>query len=168
MHAKLERLHTRLAALISGMTVEQLAFHPEGKWCAGEVLEHLDLTYTGTIKNLERCLAAGKPGLRRDRRTQRWRRFVITRLGYFPGGRQSPERVRPRGAPPERVAQEIFANISRMDGLIADCENRFGKRKPIADYPILAPLTAEEWRQFHLVHGFHHAKQIARLKHASS
>jgi hypothetical protein len=28
------------------------------------------------------------------------------------------------------------------------------------DHPFLGPLTASQWRKFHLVHGRHHARQI--------
>jgi hypothetical protein len=28
---------------------------------------------------------------------------------------------------------------------------------------MLGPLTAGQWRKFHLIHGRHHAKQIRRL-----
>lgn len=143
--------------------MENLVQHPEGKWSTAEVLEHLNLSYTGTIKAMERCLA-GKAGGSPDRGSKRWQRLAVTRLGYFPTGRQSPEHVRPRGTPPQEVVSEILENIVRMDGLIADCEARFGQRKSIADHPVLGPLTGQEWRSFHLVHGKHHAKQIARLK----
>ncbi|MGZ7099671.1 MAG: DUF1569 domain-containing protein [Candidatus Angelobacter sp.] len=32
------------------------------------------------------------------------------------------------------------------------------------DHPVLGPLTAAEWRKFHLVHGLHHVKQIRSLR----
>jgi hypothetical protein len=41
-----------------------------------------------------------------------------------------------------------------------DCECRFGSATKILDHPILGPLTAEQWRKFHWVHGRHHARQI--------
>ncbi|MGZ4836286.1 MAG: DUF1569 domain-containing protein [Terriglobales bacterium] len=28
------------------------------------------------------------------------------------------------------------------------------------DHPFLGPLTADEWRKFHWVHGRHHTRQI--------
>jgi hypothetical protein len=170
MDSRLQELHHAIASAIRGMSSEQLTYHPNenGQWSAAEVLEHLNLTYTGTIKNLERCLAAGKSGASPDRRSKRWRRIIITGLGYFPKGRKSPERVRPRGAPAEQVVREILENIAKMDRVISDCENRFGGHNAIADHPVLGPLTAKEWRGFHLVHGKHHAKQILRLKNGQN
>jgi hypothetical protein len=164
MDSKLKRLHDTIAIAIQDMTPADLSRHPEGKWSTAEVLEHLNLTYIGTIKNLERCLAAGKSGAGSDRRSKRWQRLIITRLGYFPRGRKSPDRVRPRGMPCEQVVAEILTNISQMDTVIRECETRFGKRDPVADHPVLGPFTVSEWRSFHLVHGKHHVKQIARLR----
>jgi len=52
-----------------------------------------------------------------------------------------------------------------MDASLADAERRFGHRTRVLFHPILGPLTAQQWRRFHLVHGRHHLKQIeARLK----
>jgi DinB family protein len=164
MHAKLARLQIVLTDAMRGMTPEQFAFHPQGKWSAAEILEHLNLTYLGTIKNLERCLARGKPGASRDRSKSRWSRFVITHLGFFPSGRQAPEKVRPSGTAPEQVISQILTNLTRMSEVIGRCESTFASGQPIADHPVLGPLTAAEWRGFHLTHGRHHARQISRLR----
>jgi DinB family protein len=164
MHPKMRQLRDVLTNAIRGMTTEDLTRHPEGKWCTAEILEHLNLTYAGTIKNLERCLAAGTLGSKADRRKMRWQRLIVTRLGYFPRGRKSPERVLPRGTQPQRVIDEIMKNIDRMDDVIRECETRFSLRRPIADHPVLGPLTADEWRGFHITHGKHHARQILRLR----
>ena len=164
MSANLEPLRTAITEAIAGMTGEDLARHPEGKWCAAEILDHLNLTYKGTAKNLERCLASGQPIASSDRSSKRWQRLFLTRLGLFPRGRKSPERVRPRELPPEQVKTETFESLRRMDKVIGECEARFGSTNPIADHPILGPLTVKEWRGFHLTHGMHHVKQIRRLR----
>lgn len=158
------RLQQVLSHAIHGMTPEELTRHPQGKWSASEILEHLNLTYSGTIKNLERCLAAGESGASSDRNKRRWARLLITRVGYFPGGRESPERVRPRGTPAEQVRAEIMDNLVRMDDVISRCESLFPPRQPIAEHPALGPLTAAEWRGFHVTHGKHHARQILKLR----
>ena len=72
---------------LDGFPTNSLTAHPiSGKWSAAEILEHLNLTYVGTIKNFDRCLALGKPRASLDRSRTRWRRLVITRFGYFPPG----------------------------------------------------------------------------------
>jgi hypothetical protein len=164
MHTNLEELRAAIAEAIRGMTPDDLSRHPEGKWCAAEILDHLNLTYIGTAKNLERCLRSGQTFASSDRSTKRWQRLVVTGLGIFPPGRKSPERALPRGTPPEQVTAEILQNLARMEEIIRACEARFGGTKPVADHPVLGPLTVNEWRKFHLVHGKHHAKQILRLK----
>jgi hypothetical protein len=164
MSANLEQLSRAIAEAIDGMTPDDLLRHPEGKWSAAEILEHLNLTYLGTARNLERCLASGKTVASSDRSRKRWQRLVVTRLGWFPRRRKSPEPVLPRGLPAEQVTGEILKNLARMEKVIADCEARFGSKLPIADHPILGPLTAKEWRGFHLAHGRHHINQILRLK----
>ena len=67
MDSYLQRLQQAIESATRGMTIEDLTRHPEGKWSAAEILEHLFLTYTGTIKGFERCLAAGKPLARSPR-----------------------------------------------------------------------------------------------------
>jgi hypothetical protein len=139
-------------------TRNQLTRHAEGKWSPAEILEHLNLSYSGTIKGLDRCLQSGSTTASSDRSRMRWQRLILIRGGYFPRGRQSPPRVQPRGTPAEQVTAEILVNVARLDGVIQQCETRFGRGKPLADHPVLGPLTATEWRKFHLVHGKHHAK----------
>jgi Protein of unknown function (DUF1569) len=160
----LERLQQEIAAAISGISPEQLARHPPGKWCAAEVLEHLYLTYTGTLKGFERVAEAGKPLATTKTWKQRGRTLVVVAFGHMPSGRESPAVSRPRGLPPEKVLAEIGTKISEMDVSIARCEKNFGLRRKLLDHPVLGPLTGSQWRKFHLVHGLHHAKQIRRLR----
>lgn len=164
MHSKLTKLRDALSIAINGMTVDELTRRREGKWCSGEILEHLNLTYIGTIKNLERRLAEGRPCSRDDRGKKRWQRIAVTRLGYIPTGRKSPERVMPRGAPTHQVIADLMENIDCMDRVISECESQFPRGVPIAEHPILGPLTAQEWRAFHFAHGRHHIKQLRGIR----
>ncbi len=164
MDAYLQRLQEAIASATRGMTAKELGRHAEGKWSAAEVLEHLYLTYSGTVKGFERVLQEGKPLARRPMLRDRMRTFVVTGLGYLPEGRKAPERTQPRGMAGEEVVGEIGPRISAMDEVIAQCEARFGKRTRVLDHPILGPLTARQWRKFHWVHGQHHVKQIRELR----
>lgn len=164
MDSALRKLERVLGEAIAGMSLEDLRRHPQAKWSAEEILDHLNLTYRGTIKNFERTLARGTPTATVDRRTKRWLRLLITRLGVFPPGRAATERVLPRGTPAEQLKQELFQNLARMEELIGESERRFGGGCPLADHPMLGPLTGREWRNFHLAHGKLHARQITRLK----
>ena len=143
---------------------EDLSWHPPGKWGAAEVLEHLYLTYTGTVVGLERVLAGGKPIVHPATLRQRCRTLVVVGLGYMPEGRKSPRVAQPRGVPAEKVRAEISATIEAMDEIITRCEESFGGHTKLLDHPILGPLTGAQWRKLHLVHSLHHVKQLRRLR----
>jgi Protein of unknown function (DUF1569) len=163
MNPQLEQLKESLESAVEGMSSEQLSWHPPGKWCASEVLEHLYLTYAGTIKGFEKVITSGKPLATKASMAHR----VLTPLvGWvnMPAFRKTPAVAQPRGLPPETVRNEIGAKLAKMDELIAQCEARFGRRVKLLDHPILGPLSATQWRRLHLVHGRHHQKQLLRLR----
>jgi hypothetical protein len=164
---QLKKLQQQIDAATAGLSTEQLSWHPPGKWSATEVLEHLYLTYTGTIKGLERVMAAGKPITTASTLRQRGRKWVVLQFGYLPSGRESPAFARPRGVPAEKVMVEVDMKIAEMDAMLGLCEQKFG-RGVLLDHPILGPLNGAGWRKFHLVHGMHHVKQIRRLREGSS
>jgi len=160
----LQRLRDAIISATVGMNAEDLTRHPDGKWSTAQVLEHLYLSYSGTVKGFQRCLEAGKPLARAPELKDRMRTFVVTGLGHFPTGRQAPERTRPRGMAVDEITSGIAPQILAMDEVIAQCEARFGKRTRVLDYPVLGPLTARQWRKFHWIHGRHHLKQINKLR----
>lgn len=164
MDSRLQELKQALELSIEGMSSEELSWHPANKWCAEEILEHLYLTYTGTIKGFEKVLQAGKPLATRTSIRQRWRTLVVMGFSYLPSGRKAPEITKPRGLPAEKVRNEFGEKIVAMDEIIAHCESRFGCGIRLLDHPILGPLTASQWRKFHLLHGRHHQKQILGLR----
>jgi hypothetical protein len=167
MDAYLERLQQAITSATHGMSAEDLQRHPEGKWSTAEVLEHLYLTYNGSVKGFERCLQEGKPLARTPMLKDRLKAFFVTGLGRLPEGRKAPERTQPRGMLADKVTREIGPRISVMDDVITQCETRFGKRTRVLDHPILGPLTARQWRKFHWLHGRHHLKQIQKLRQQS-
>lgn len=162
MDPRLKRLQEEVASAIAAVPPERWHSGPPGKWCAAEILEHLYLTYTGTMKGLERMTAAGKPLATSATWAQRGRFLVVLRLGWMPSGRKAPAMALPRGLPPQNVLAEIGLKIREMDECIGRCEEKFGTKTKLLDHPFLGPLTGTQWRKFHLVHGRHHAKQIRR------
>ena len=154
------RLQTEIEEAIRGLTSEQLGRQVEGKWSIAEILEHLSLTYTGTAKGLDRCLQAGHPLATSPTLYHRFASFVVTRLGYMPEGRTAPKQATPKGVPAEKLVAEIGPQIIAMDDLATRCETAFGGKVRILDHPILGPLTIDQWRKFHALHGHHHCRQI--------
>ena len=164
MHRDLQRLQQEIDQAVTGMSLPQLAWRPQGKWSAAAILEHLSLTYSGTAKGLRRCLEAGHPTATAPTRRERAACFVVTGLRFMPSGRQAPAMVVPKGAPLDTVLPDLRRHLAAADDAIARCEAQFGARIKIANHPILGPLTARQWRMFHLVHGRHHLRQIVRLR----
>jgi len=164
MDSRLEKLKQSLESAVEGLSGEQLSWHPPGKWSASEVLEHLYLSYTGTINGFEKVLQAGKPLATRSSMRHRVRSFVVVGLGHMPAGRKAPTVAHPRGVLVEKVRNEIWSKMTAMDAIIAQCEARFGRRRRLLDHPILGPMSAPQWRKMHLVHGRHHQKQLLRLR----
>jgi hypothetical protein len=160
MDSYLERLRRELEDATGGAGASALELGPEGKWSAGQVLEHLLLTYKGTNHGIAKCLERGAPLGTRATLKDRLAKLVVVNLGYMPGGRKAPERALPRGMGAEEARRAVGPELQKMQTGLQDCERKFGAAAKIIDHPFLGPLTAEEWRKFHWVHGRHHARQI--------
>jgi hypothetical protein len=160
MDSHLERLRSELEDATQGLTETAMAQAPAGKWTSAQILEHLYLTYKNTNKGIAKCLEKGAPLATQSTMKHRLKTFVVVGIGYFPVGAKAPERVLPRGMGSEEVHAAIFAELRSMDSSLNDCERRFGARTRIMDHPILGPLTTDQWRKFHWIHGRHHARQI--------
>lgn len=161
MNSYLERLRQELEKAMRDAGAGDLSRAPAGKWSAAQILEHLFLTYKNTNRGIVKCLEQGAP-LAATHATVNHRlgTFLVVKLGYLPSGREAPERAKPQGMSPEAVRQAILAELAKMSLGLEDCERRFGGGTKIMDHPFLGPLTSDEWRKFHWVHGKHHARQI--------
>ena len=162
MDSCLERTLAEIQRATDGMSVEQLAWHPERKWSAAQIVEHLSLAYSRTAKGMERSLTAESNCPARTLRN-RLTTFVVVRLGYMPQGRQAPKGTVPGAGDPKNAVAAIIANLQAMDGAFTRVEKIKG-RKVRLPHPILGPLTIAQWRKFHWVHTAHHMKQIDRLR----
>ena len=111
-------------------TIEELTRHPggcpDGTWCTAEVLEHLYLTYTGTVKGLGAVSAGRKTPGQSDHPEAASTIALVIGLNYFPQGSKSPERARPKGMSADKVMAEIGSQIATMGELLAECEARYG------------------------------------------
>ena len=164
MNIYLQRVQDAITEVTRGMDASQMAHHPEGKWSAAEILEHLDRTYKTTVPHLQKCLDAGHPTAGRATIAQRIAVGVVIGLGYMPGGRKAPEHAVPKGLPPHEILRNLPIHIADMDRVLAECACRFGADCKLANHFVLGPLTARQWRKFHWVHTRHHMKQISLLR----
>ncbi len=167
MHPLLARTFAAIETQTAGMTAAHLEHHPPGKWSSAGILEHLAITFDGTRRNLQKCLDAGTSRATRPTLRQRLGVLRVVELGRFPTGVQAPAPTVPKGLSGEAALDAARRNLAAMDVVMSDCERRFGSRRPIANHPILGPLSLRQWRRFHFVHVRHHMKQIARLRQQS-
>lgn len=164
MHHLLARTLHAIEHQVEGMAPEDFERHPPGKWSSAGVLEHLAITFDGTRRNLQKCVDAGSRRASRPAFRQRMAVLKVIELGRFPTGIQAPARTVPTGLTGADALAAVRRNLPAMDRVMLECEAQFGTRGPLADHPILGPLTLRQWRRFHWVHTRHHLKQIARLR----
>src|SRR4051794_3470177 len=165
MHSHVQRTREAIDQATNGLTLDQFSWHPDGKWCAAEILEHLALAYGGTAKALGRVAEGGKSVASKQTFKQRIGTLVVTGGEFIPGGRKAPAGVTPKGSmPADQLLPSIHKYLAEMDEAINACEAKIGKKIKIADHPVLGPLTATQWRKFHMVHTRHHMKQIVALR----
>jgi hypothetical protein len=158
------RLQEAIASAMQGMTREDMLREREGKWSIAQVLEHLYLTYTGTVKGCQLTLASSTPLATPQTAKQRMKTMAIVTLKYFPRGIEAPRQVRPKGIPADQVVSDIHSQIALMDELLTRCEQRFGRNRKLFNHPILGGLTGEQWRKLHWLHGRHHVRQVLELR----
>jgi hypothetical protein len=164
MNPDLKMLFDALRESTEGLAEAQLAWHPEGKWCIAEVLEHLNMTYAATTKGLELRLAQGAKAGNRTLKNA-IQQFVVLDVGYFPHGRKAPAVAAPQSVPDcAKIVSTTLNNLEIMAKKIEEAQTKFGPKDLIMDHPVLGPFTVPQWPRFHRVHGLHHVKQIENLK----
>ena len=136
---------------------------PPGKWSCAEILEHLMLSFDGTTKGLTNAMRSGRPLGSKPTLPDRIKAFVVTKLGILPEGRKSPQTAMPSGGLDMHAMRRFYDALVAMDATLTDAERRFGRNVKLLDHPVLGPLTAKEWRQFHRVHSKLHLRQMAAL-----
>jgi Protein of unknown function (DUF1569) len=143
-----------------GVPANALLRAPRGKWNSLQLLEHLMLSYTATTKGLLRTIEAGRPEPSIRSLRHRVGSLYVLRLGRFPDGVEAPKQIVPRGSLGDEPLRRFNDALVAMNATLFDAERRFGARTRVLNHPILGPLTAQQWRRFHQVHGRHHLKQI--------
>ena len=80
MSEYIPRLQEAIASAIHGVSREEVLRERDGKWSVAQVLEHLYLTYTGTVKGCERTLASSSSLATPQSAQQRLKTMVIVSL----------------------------------------------------------------------------------------
>lgn len=170
MHDDLQRLGTEAAAALAGLSARQTQATPPTrpeKWSIQQIAEHLLQTYRATAPAIQARIDKRTPTRAAPSLPQRAGQFLLITLGRFPPGRQAPAAVSPSLPATLRsgddLAQRIHTEMLNLDRIMAEAEGMFGKRRA-ASHMILGPLSMEQWRRFHLIHGRHHLKQIIAIR----
>lgn len=160
MHPHLQQAGALLRHTAGSLTPTELARHPDGKWSAAQILEHLGLAFSRTADGMQRVLDTGAPTALRADRAEWLRTFIVVQCGYFPGGRRSPKEVLPVGCDPAQVLAGTLASLTRMDRVLDAMAAAAGARTKVLKHPVIGPLSVDQWRKFHWLHTRHHARQI--------
>jgi len=147
-----------------GMTDEQMRRHPEGKWSAVELVEHLSLAYSRSAAGMRKAMIEPQAGLRRATAKERVGKLLLFKLRYIPPGRKAPEALHPKGLSAGDAMIAARRGLELVDHTISDCEKQLGAKTQVFTHPILGPLTAGQWREFHLLHTLHHMRQVRKWR----
>lgn len=174
MNPILEQLETKLSSALLGLDSSQTQLRLTADpacWTIQQIIEHLLMTYASTATAFESRLAKGTPTLSRPTPSHRVRQFVVITLGLMPGRRQAPPEVTPPPSDPPHSGEQLIATtceaLTRMDRIFDQADHAFGPARCLTHFA-LGPLSASQWRSFHLAHGTHHVRQIAAIRRVHS
>ena len=163
MDGWLDRLRREIEETTAGLVEADWMRAPENAWNCSQIVEHLGRSYGGTAKMLESRLAEGASApLRAARLSERIARILVVSLGRIPSGRKAPEFVVPHGMPGPVALKHALSGLERMKTALASAEQRWGGKEPVGVHFLLGPMTAEQWRKFHYLHGHHHVLQMRK------
>lgn len=169
MHNKFESVESSYDKTLAGLSAIQAQMHPDddpNQWCAQDLIEHLILTFRSTANVLEDRLQKGRPteATRTPEHEERWRATIMA--GRLPLAKAS-EPVRPGQLQMSELSGPKLASwfrgeLEKMDGMLDWCAEKFGPG-PMASHFAFGPLSADQWREFHVVHIRHHLAQLSRI-----
>ena len=162
MSPELEHIRRELERLTHDWSEPDWHRALDGKWSSGQILEHLLLSFKGTIKGVRNVMETGRPLGGKPTLRDRVRTLYVAKLGRMPSGNLSPEAVLPKDGLDMESLRRFYDALVALDATLADAERRFGSSAKLLDHPILGPLSTKDWRRFHRTHANHHLKQIAR------
>jgi hypothetical protein len=172
MNPTIERLEHKLSSALQGLDASQtqLRLHDDPScWTIQQITEHLLMTYASTTAAFESRLAKGTPTLSGPTPSHRARQFIVITLGLMPGRRKSPPEVTPTGSGSPLSGEQLIATardaLTHLDGIFSQADQAFGPARCLTHF-VLGPLSASQWRRFHLSHGSHHVRQIAMIRRA--
>jgi Protein of unknown function (DUF1569) len=172
MHAVLERVICQIECEAGGLDAETAQLHPKDLaylWNAQQVIEHLVLGYRVTSVALQGRLNKGRLSRQRKKRTWlQWSlQIMILTFGSLPKGLPAPDDTTPVPEGFGKLDGRQMADLLRkeagmMDSLLDQSRRKFGMER-VAVHPLLGPLRVDQWRRYHVVHGYHHLEQLRSI-----
>ena len=166
-----ETLRDELERSLGGLDDSQTQLRPGNdaeRWSIQQIVGHLLLTYAATEDAMDARISKGTPTKARPMLVQRIGQITLVRMGHFPFGRKAPERVTASpdvsAVPGGVLIGNVDLAITQLDRKVSAAEKMFGGKTRAVSHMVLGPMTAGEWRRFHLVHGRHHIKQIFGIR----
>jgi hypothetical protein len=172
MHAVLERVICQIESEVGGLEAETAQLHPKDLaylWSAQQLIEHLVLGYRVTSVALQNRLNKGRLSRQRKKRTWlQWSlQIMILTFGSMPKGLPAPVETTP--VPDSlgvlngrQLADLLRKEVDVMDSLLDQCRHKFGMERVVTQ-PLLGPLRVDQWRRYHVVHGYHHLEQLRSI-----
>ncbi len=170
MHPVFHSIVASYAETLNGLTAQQVHVHPASdpsRWNAQQIVEHLVLSYRSTRDVLGERLEKGRATQAPITREHEvlWRKYIGA--GRFPQGSKARKEVSPGncdipGQCGKELASFFESEIEKMDAQLSCCAEKFGTQ-PMASHFAFGPLSADQWREFHVLHARHHLVQIHNL-----
>jgi hypothetical protein len=171
MNRNLEVLREELTEALSGLDEDQTQLRPGGdpaRWSVQQVAGHLRMTYAVTVVAMDARIMKASATKAKPSLIQRVAQFTLISCGYFPRGRQAPDRVCSAAdevpVSGSALAGRVQEALATMDSRIDKAEMIFGSTRRVVSHMVLGPLSMDQWRRFHLIHGRHHIKQILAIR----
>ena len=170
MHSDLGKLERELHAALLDLNEAQTQANPASRpdaWNVQQIVEHLLMTYQSNTQQIAARIEKGRPVKTPATLRQRIGQFVLITLGRFPKGFEAPAQVAPSIVTSPRsgkaISERVTAVLSKLDEVCVEAERRFGAQRSVTHLR-LGPLSIQQWRRFHLVHGLHHVRQIEAIR----
>jgi hypothetical protein len=171
MNRNLEVLREELTKALSGLDERHTQLRPGGdaaRWNVQQIAGHLRLTYVATVVAMDARIMKASATKAKPNLIQHVAQFTLISCGYFPRGRQAPDRVCSSNddvpASGSALTSQIEEALATMDSRIDTAETIFGSSRRVVSHMVLGPLSMNQWRRFHLIHARHHIKQILGIR----
>ncbi len=164
------QLDTEVTMALAGLDARTTQFAPKaqvGKRNIQEIAEHLQFAVDATIEAVQ--VQVGKRSALKNHPDtgQRIGRWLVLSVGWLPTNRRAPGAAgqsRPVTLKTgDQLSDRLHLRLIELNKVGLAARNSIGAG-PVAEHPCLGGLSIQQWSRFHLVHGQHHLRQIARIR----